>query len=138
MPLTFTDTVDQDLSFSSAKMSRDKWRLYWCLFHDCFEVPDIPQVPPGKPIPIPDPPYALQQMTTGSAISTLLDAVGYLGPDQEGGPDPNGPLGPYIRDALVGLSVIQLASSLSDPGQARELQAAAARMVRDQVDRIVG
>ncbi len=137
MPSSFTDTVDQDFSFSAAKMSRDKWRFYWCLFHDCFEVPGIPERDPDRPIPpIPDPPYALQQMTTGSAISTLLDAVGYLGPDQEGGPDPNGPLGPYIRDALVGLSVIQLASRLSDAGQAQELQAAAARMVRDQVDRI--
>jgi len=135
MPLTLTDTVDQDTSFRS-KMDHDKWRFYWCLFHDCFEVDKPPQGKPVIPIPIPDPPYALQQMTTGSAISTLLESVGYLGPDQEGGPDPNGPLGPYIRDALVGLSVIQLVSGLSDANQAQELQAAAARMVRDQVDRI--
>jgi hypothetical protein len=120
-------------------MGKDKWLTYWCLFHDCnvHVPPKPPQELPGKPVPVPDPPpYALQHMTTGSAISTLLDAVGYLGPDQEGGPDPNGPLGPYIRDALVGLSVIQLASRLSDAGQAQELQATAARMVRDQFDRI--
>lgn len=137
MPPTFTDPVApvaQDPSFKE-KMDHDKWRFYWCLFHDCGP-PKAPEGEPRKPIPAPDPPYALQQMTTGSAISTLLESVGYLGPDQEGGPDPNGPLGPYIRDALVGLSVIQLASRLSDASQARELQAAAARMVRDQVDRI--
>ncbi len=135
MPVTFTDTVAQNTSFRD-KMDHEKWRFLWCLFNDCTTLDDPPEVKPDRPIPVPDPPYALQQMTTGSAISTLLESVGYLGPDQEGGPDPNGPLGPYIRDALVGLSVIQLASRLSDASQARELQAAAARMVRDQVDRI--
>ena len=129
MSVDFKETVAQNTSFRD-KENHLKWRFYWCLFNNCFELDD--PVPQRKP----DPPYALQQMTTGSAISTLLDSVGYLGPDQEGGPDPNGPLGPYIRDALVGLSVIQLASRLSDANQARELQAAAARMVRDQVDRI--
>jgi hypothetical protein len=70
------------------------------------------------------------------SISSLLEVVGYVGPDQEGGPDPNGPLGPYIRDALIGLSIAQLASQVSDAGLAREMRSVAARVVRDQADRI--
>lgn len=117
------------------------WVFYWCLLHpkECPGFPTIDQRDfPEFPIPpVPDPPYALRQLETGSAISALLGSVGYVGPDQEGGPDPNGPLGPYIRDVLVGLSVIQLASRLSDAGHIQELQAAAARVLRNQVERIV-
>jgi hypothetical protein len=113
------------------------WRFYWCLLHpkECFQI-EVPEVDFPPIPPLPDPPYALQQLTTGNAISALLDSVGYVGPDQEGGPDPNGPLGPYIRNVLVGLSVVQLASRLSDTAQAQELQAVAARVLREQIERI--
>ncbi len=124
---------------SFTELAQDHLYLY-CLLYPSRCAPPDPPLEKQKPGIPPDPPEplgeALQQMMTGSAISLLLGSAGYLGPDQEGGPDPNGPLGPYIRDALVGLSVIQLATRLSDSGQAQELQAVAARMVRAQAERI--
>jgi hypothetical protein len=81
-------------------------------------------------------PLALQQIAAGNAISSVLETVSYVGPDQEEGPDPNGPLGPYIRDILLGLSIVQLSSQMSDTGHVREMRAVAARLVQEQAERI--
>lgn len=117
------------------------WREYWCLLHprECFHIDpdDIPVLVDDRPIPPGDPPpYALKDFMTGSTINSLLGAVGYVGPDQEGGPDPNGPLGPYIRDALIGLGLVRFASSLSDLDRARELQEFGARLVSENAERM--
>jgi hypothetical protein len=111
----------------------------WCLLNpgkcpvDPTDIPVPPKVKPDFPFP---PPHALQQIAAGNAISSVLELVGYVGPDQEGGPDPNGPLGPYIRDILLGLSIVQLSSQLSDTSHTQEMRAVAVRLVRDQADRI--
>ncbi len=95
-------------------------------------------VPPGGVIPGNEPitPLALRNLIVGSTVSSALGAVGYVGPDQEGGPDPNGPWGPVIRDMLIGLTVVQVASGLSDEAQGRQLRSAAARVVAEQANRL--
>ena len=76
------------------------------------------------------------QVATGGAIAELLNPVGFVGPDQEGGPDPNGPLGPYIRETLISLSLVQLAGSLADHDLGREIQGMAGRMAQIHTERL--
>src|SRR5262245_41273033 len=73
-------------------LSQLEWALYFT----------PPGTPPGEEGITP---ADLRSLAAGNAISSMLGAVGYIGPDQEGGPDPHGPLGPVIRDALIGLTV---------------------------------
>jgi hypothetical protein len=124
--------------FRKYKSLQDYWDD-WCKLHPEVCPIDIPQhqePPGGWPMPDP-PPYALLNgLSTGNAISSLLGSVGYIGPDQEGGPDPNGPLGPVIRDVLVGLRMVRLASSLGDSAEAKEVQAVAARLVRTHAEQL--
>jgi hypothetical protein len=81
-------------------------------------------------------PADLQNVAVGNAIGSMLSAVGYVGPDQEGAPSVHGPAGPYIRDVLIGLTVAHLASSLTDRELGSRLQASALDGVSKQVQQM--
>lgn len=78
-------------------------------------------------------PVDIQSLAVGNAITSILGSVGYVGPDQDGAPSVHGPAGPYIRDALIGLTVAHLASSLTDRELGRALQASALEGIAAQV-----
>ena len=92
-----------------------------------------PGTPPGGEGIIP---IDIQHLAVGNAISGVLGAAGYVGPDQEGAPSVHGPAGPYIRDALIGLTVAHLAAGLTDRDLGRGLQAGALDGVAKQVEQM--
>ncbi len=92
-----------------------------------------PGTPPGEEGIVP---VDIQNLAVGNAITSILGSVGYVGPDQEGAPTVHGPAGPYIRDALIGLTVAHLASSLTDRELARSLQASALEGISAQVQQM--
>ncbi len=98
--------------------------------HFCEQYPEycngvVQEFPPDF-----HPPVA--ELAAGSAIANLLGAIGYVGPDQEGGPDPNGPWGPVIRDSLVAMSIVQLSGAISDREAAQHVRKVAADLVQRQ------
>ncbi len=84
----------------------------------------------------PEPFLDLQSFAIGNAIIGMLGTVGYIGGDQEGAPPVTGPGGPVMRDILIGLTVVQLASHLSDHELGRRLEASAADLVVHQAQRM--
>ena len=81
-------------------------------------------------------PADVRNVAVGNAITSVLGSVGYVGPDQDGSPDVHGPAGPYIRDALIGLTVAHIAAGMSDRELGRSLEAGAFDGVARQVEQM--
>lgn len=81
-------------------------------------------------------PADIRNIAIGNAITSMLGSVGYVGPDQDGGPDVHGPAGLSIRDALIGLTVAHIAAGLTDRELGRSLQVGALEGVARQVEQM--
>ena len=67
-------------------------------------------------------------LASAQAIVGVLGSVAFPDPDGDE-PNPRGPLGPVSRDVLIGLTVFQLASQVSDKASSRAVGKAGADLI---------
>lgn len=88
---------------------------WWAVFRNPRDVLYVTPLgtPPGGESTVP---IDTQNLALGNATSSLMGAVGDVRPDQEGVLSVHGLASPYVHDALIGLTVTNLAAGLTRPG----------------------
>jgi hypothetical protein len=124
MPATGEDTARSLLGTPYYLARLEAAKLEWELFaYYNFGVGHPPGVDGG-----PEPHIDFKGLATGRAIVGMLGSVAFPNPEGDG-PDPAGPLGPVMRDVLIGLTVFQLASQLGDKASSQSLGKVGADLV---------